>query len=134
MQHLQERMLERQLQLRDRMRRAREREDKGEPEINWEDVERRIESAVEEGALSRELADAAYHGIKARLANARREYRREAAEERLLDGEIDGRTHDHFEALMDRIEHALDRGEISPDEAEAKREAVRERFERRERE
>ncbi len=79
---------------------------KHEQGINWDAVQRRIEGAVQNGEMSREDADAAYRGIKKRLAG---QVKRDL----------------NWKSIKKRIEGAVERGDLTREEADAKYEALK---------
>ena len=84
-------------------------------EFDWAETERRIESAVEAGEITREEADEKYRGIKARL-------------------DAGGETADRAAARLDyanaeaKIKAMVEAGEISAEDAEKRLNRMRERI------
>ncbi len=79
-------------------------------DLDWDNVQRRIEGAVERGDMTREEADAKYREIKQRMAR----------EERESDDF-------NWDKVKRRIEGAVERGDMTRQEADKKYREIKQR-------
>lgn len=95
------------------------------PAFNWDRVGKAIRSAVERGELTPEEAEAVFGTLKqgAEAREVRRSYERRAAEER----EVSERMA-KWKNVAAEIEAAVERGELSREDADAKHREIRKRM------
>ena len=91
----------------------------------WEGIRQRIEGAVERGEITREEADDRYREIKERVAHQREHGRGDHPDDRQRDRQAE---RDRWESIRERIEGAVERGEITREEADDKHRELRERM------
>ena len=82
-------------------------------EVDWDTVRKKIEAAVESGAMTREQADAKYRAIREKMS---REVGDDTAERKEASD---------IEDIGLRIRAAIERGELTPEEGRKKMEAAR---------
>ena len=89
---------------------------------SWDGIRQRIESAVERGDLTREEADAKYREIREQWGRERDN----ASDRRDDNSKRAGRA--VWEGIRQRIEGAVERGDLTREEADAKYREIRERM------
>jgi beta-lactamase regulating signal transducer with metallopeptidase domain len=105
---------------------------KSSEDVDWTKIESRIEGAVEAGELTREEADARYIGIKARLdaggETADRAIARLESTNAEAKSKLKGSDDFDWTETKDRIEAAVEAGELTREEADEKYNGIKARL------